>query len=102
MPDEDEELLTARFELTRLETHFIDAARAIDKLARARRALSQAHAELGSKFIGVATAEAHPPLANAMRKLGRAWHVLGDNENAEVRTSTQIINISVALMIFNI
>ncbi len=88
VPDEDEELQTARFELTRLETHFIDAARAVDKLARARRALSQAHTELGSKFIGVATAEVHPPLANALRKLGRAWHVIGDNENTEVRAST--------------
>lgn len=36
-PDEDEELQRARFELTRLETQHLEAAKAIDKLARARK-----------------------------------------------------------------
>jgi hypothetical protein len=84
VPDEDEELLSARFELTRLETQFFDAAKAIDKLARARKVLSVAHAEMGNKLISVATTESHPPLANAMRKFGRAWHSLGDSDHAHV------------------
>ena len=37
VPDEDEELQRARFELTKLETQFFDAAKAIDKLARSRK-----------------------------------------------------------------
>ena len=37
VPDEDEELQRARFELTKLEGQFFDAAKAIDKLARARK-----------------------------------------------------------------
>lgn len=37
VPDEDEELQRARFELTKLEAQFFDAAKAIDKLARARK-----------------------------------------------------------------
>lgn len=37
VPDEDEELQRARFELTKLETQFFDAAKAIDKLAAARK-----------------------------------------------------------------
>jgi hypothetical protein len=37
VPDEDEELQRARFELTKLEGQFFDAARAIDKLSRARK-----------------------------------------------------------------
>jgi hypothetical protein len=37
VPDEDEELQTARFELTKLEGQFFEAAKAIDKLAKARR-----------------------------------------------------------------
>lgn len=36
-PDEDEELQRARFELTRLETQYLEVAKAIDKLARARK-----------------------------------------------------------------
>lgn len=37
VPDEDETLQRARFELTKLEGQFFDAAKAIDKLARSRR-----------------------------------------------------------------
>jgi hypothetical protein len=37
VPDEDEDLQRARFELTKLETQFFDAAKAIDKLAIARK-----------------------------------------------------------------
>lgn len=37
VPDEDEMLQKARFELTKLEGQFFDAAKAIDKLSRARR-----------------------------------------------------------------
>lgn len=37
IPDEDQELTSARFELTRLEGQFLDAARSIDKVSRARK-----------------------------------------------------------------
>ncbi len=37
VPDEDEELLQARFELTKLETQFFEAAKAIDKLSKVRK-----------------------------------------------------------------
>lgn len=40
VPDEDEELQRARFELTKLETQFFDAAKAIDNLAIARKCKS--------------------------------------------------------------
>lgn len=36
-PDEDEELMTARFELTRLEGEFFEVAKSVDKLSRARK-----------------------------------------------------------------
>jgi hypothetical protein len=39
-PDEDEELQRARFELTRLEAQYLEAAKAIEKLARARKGTS--------------------------------------------------------------
>lgn len=85
VPDEDEELLAARYELTRLETQFFDAAKAIDKLSHARKALAVAHAEMGNKLISVASTESDPQLGNALRKLGRAWHVVGDGEQSYVR-----------------
>lgn len=37
MPDEDEELMSARLELTRLEVQFFDAAKAVDRLSKARK-----------------------------------------------------------------
>lgn len=46
-------------------------------------ALASAHAEMGNKLINVATTEAHPPLGNALRKLGRTWHSLADLDHAE-------------------
>ncbi|KAH7887548.1 Vps5 C terminal like-domain-containing protein [Phlebopus sp. FC_14] len=83
IPDEDEHLQRARFELTKLETQFFDAAKAIDKLAITRRSLSTAHAEMGNKLVNVASTEAHPPLGNALRKLGRTWHSLADLDQAQ-------------------
>ncbi|KZT29244.1 hypothetical protein NEOLEDRAFT_1056556 [Neolentinus lepideus HHB14362 ss-1] len=83
VPDEDEELQRARFELTKLEGQFFDAAKAIDKLSRARRSLATVHAEMGNKLVNVATTEAHPPLGNAFRKIGRTWHSLADLDHAQ-------------------
>lgn len=37
VPDEDEDLQRARFELTKLETQFFEAAKAIDKLSKVRK-----------------------------------------------------------------
>lgn len=39
VPDEDEELQRARFELTKLETQFFESAKAIDRLSRARKCM---------------------------------------------------------------
>ena len=40
VPDEDEELQRARFELTKLEGQFFDTAKAVDKLAIGRKCTS--------------------------------------------------------------
>ncbi|THG98326.1 hypothetical protein EW026_g3833 [Hermanssonia centrifuga] len=83
VPDEDEELQRARFELTKLETQFFDAAKAIDKLSKTRKSLSTSRSEMGNKLVNVATTEAHPPLGNALRKIGRAYHSLSDLDQAQ-------------------
>ncbi|KAI5123375.1 hypothetical protein M0805_006083 [Coniferiporia weirii] len=94
VPDEDETLQRARFELTKLEGQFFDAAKAIDKLARARKTLSVAQADMGNKLVSVATAEAHPPLANALRKLGRTWHSISDLDQAAAISECVIVGDS--------
>ncbi|EIN10530.1 hypothetical protein PUNSTDRAFT_132620 [Punctularia strigosozonata HHB-11173 SS5] len=94
VPDEDEELQRARFELTKLEGQFFDAAKAVDKLTRARKSLAQAHAEMGNKLINVATTEAHPPLGNTLRKIGRTWHSLADLDQAQAISECVILGDS--------
>ena len=53
--------------------------------------LSATEAELGNKLISVASTEAHPPLANALRKLGRSWHSVSDLDQAAAISECVII-----------
>lgn len=76
--------MAARYELTRLETQFFEAAKTIDKLANTRKALAASQAEMGNKLVSVASTEGQPQLANALRKFGRAWHVVADSEQTYV------------------
>ncbi|KAG5648863.1 hypothetical protein DXG03_000212 [Asterophora parasitica] len=94
VPDEDEELQRARFELTKLEGQFFDTAKAVDKLALARKSLAASHSEMGNKLINVATTEAHPPLGNAFRKIGRAWHSLADLGHAQAISECVVVGDS--------
>ncbi|KAF9006510.1 Vps5 C terminal like-domain-containing protein [Cyathus striatus] len=94
VPDEDEELQRARFELTKLEGQFFDTAKAVDKLSLTRKALATAHAEMGNKLINVSSTEAHPPLGNALRKLGRTWHSLADLDHAQAISECVILGDS--------
>ncbi|TFK28860.1 vacuolar protein sorting-associated protein vps17 [Coprinopsis marcescibilis] len=94
VPDEDEELQKARFELTKLEGQFFDTAKAVDRLAITRKGLAAAHAAMGDKLISVASTEAHPPLGNAFRKLGRTWHSLADLDHAQAISECVILGDS--------
>ena len=49
---------------------------------------------MGNKLVSVATTEAHPPLANAIRKIGRAWHSLGDLDQSQAISESVIIGDS--------
>lgn len=53
--------------------------------------MAVAHTEMGNKLINVATTEAHPPLANAMRKIGRTWHSLADLDQAQAISECVVI-----------
>ncbi|KAF8631528.1 hypothetical protein AX15_002286 [Amanita polypyramis BW_CC] len=94
VPDEDSELQKTRFELTKLEGLFFEAAKAVDRLAISQKSLAGAHAEMGNKLINVATGEAHPPLANAFRKIGRAWHNLADFDHAQAISECVVLGDS--------
>ncbi|KAI0832621.1 Vps5 C terminal like-domain-containing protein [Trametes gibbosa] len=94
VPDEDEELQRARFELTKLETQFFDTAKAIDKLARARKSIAAVKVEMGNKLVNVSSTEAHPPLGNALQKMGRAYHSLADLDQAQGISECVIIGDS--------
>ncbi|KAF8913776.1 Vps5 C terminal like-domain-containing protein [Gymnopilus junonius] len=94
VPDEDEELQRARFELTKLEGQFFETAKAVDKLSLARKALANAHTEMGNKLVNIATTEVHPPLGNALRKLGRTWHSVADLDHAQAISECVILGDS--------
>jgi len=49
---------------------------------------------MGNKLINVATTEAHPPLGNALRKIGRTWHSLADLGHAQAISECVVIGDS--------
>lgn len=49
---------------------------------------------MGNKLVNVATTEAHPPIANALRKLGRTWHTLADLDQAQAISECVILSDS--------
>lgn len=53
-----------------------------------------AQAELGNKLISVASSEMHPPLSNALRKLGRTSHSVSDLDQASAISECVIIGDS--------
>lgn len=55
VPDEDEELQRARFELTRMEGQFFDAAKALDRVSLTRKCKSSSDLPNGSLFHSLTT-----------------------------------------------
>lgn len=49
---------------------------------------------MGNKLINVAITEAHPPLANAFRKIGRTWHSVADLDQAQAISECVVIGDS--------
>lgn len=46
---------------------------------------------MANKLINVASTETHPPLGNAMRKIGRTWHSISDLDQATAVSECVII-----------
>lgn len=49
---------------------------------------------MGNKLINVATTEAHAPLGNAFKKIGRTWHSLADLDQAQAISECVILGDS--------
>jgi hypothetical protein len=49
---------------------------------------------MGNKLVNVATTEAHPPLANAIRKIGRTWHSIADLDQSQAVSECVMIGDS--------
>ncbi|CAG8570220.1 1224_t:CDS:2 [Ambispora gerdemannii] len=76
--DEDEELASARAISNTLESHLLENARAVQKLAKIRKGLAICTADLGAKAIGMGTVEKHPPLSSGLRKLGKTLQIVSE------------------------
>jgi hypothetical protein len=49
---------------------------------------------MGDKLVSIAATEAHPPLAHALRKVGRAWHSLADLDQAQAISECVVVGDS--------
>lgn len=92
--DEDDEIMSARTTLERLEPAWAAAANSIANLSKARKALATAQAEVGSKLIGLATDETDMNLATAERKMGRTYEQLAGMAGSQITSDNVILNDS--------
>ncbi|CAG8467213.1 6306_t:CDS:2 [Acaulospora morrowiae] len=83
MKDNDLKLVQAKSIVHALEGHFLDTAKAAQRLARSRKGLSVYNIELGAKFLAMGTVESHPSLSNGLRKLGKVFQVIGKLQQSQ-------------------
>lgn len=94
--DEDDEIMSARTTLERLEPAWGAAANSISNLSKARKALATAQADVGAKLIGLATDEADMNLATAERKMGRTYEQLAGMAGSQITSDNVVLNDSLA------
>jgi hypothetical protein len=101
--DEDDELQSARGAVEKLEERWGSAAAAVGNLGKGRKggirfhcsiyirmaiadtlAVALANAEMGARFVSLSTVESDASLAQAERKVGRAWEQLSGMGAAQV------------------
>jgi len=107
--DEDDELQSARGAVEKLEERWGSAAAAVGNLGKSRKgrscfhcsihirmaiadilAVALANAEMGARFVSLSTVESDASLAQAERKVGRAWEQLSGMGAAQVSRSRTI------------
>lgn len=105
--DDDEDLVAARAEVTRLEMQFADAAEASEKLANSRRLLTVALSDLSVKLNNLgAVEEIRPPslrlgLPYVLKRTAYTARTLGDLQDALANTELLTIGDAVAYQSIN-
>ncbi|SPO22280.1 related to VPS17 - vacuolar protein sorting-associated protein [Ustilago trichophora] len=105
--DDDEDLVAARAEVTRLEMQFADAAEASEKLAHSRRSLTNALSDLSIKLNNLgAVEEIRPPslrlgLPYVLKSTAYTARSLGELQDALSNTELLTIGDAVAYQSIN-
>ncbi|EPQ28183.1 uncharacterized protein PFL1_04012 [Pseudozyma flocculosa PF-1] len=105
--DDDEDLVAARAEVTRLEMQFADAAEASEKLAHSRRALTTALSDLSAKLNNLgAVEEVRPPsmrlgLPHALKSAAHTSRSVGELQDALSNTELLTLGDAVAYQSIN-
>lgn len=105
--DDDEDLVAARAEVTRLEMQFADAAEASEKLAHSRRSLTNALSDLSFKLSNLgAVEEIRPPslrlgLPYVLKRTAYTARSLGELQDALSNTELLTIGDAVAYQSIN-
>ena len=105
--DDDEDLVAARAEVTRLEMQFADAAEASEKLAHSRRSLNVALSDLSVKLNNLgAVEEIRPPslrlgLPYVLKRTAYTARSLGELQDALSNTELLTIGDAVAYQSIN-
>ncbi|CAK9786972.1 hypothetical protein CC85DRAFT_286185 [Cutaneotrichosporon oleaginosum] len=94
--DEDDEIMSARTTLERLEPAWVAAAGSVGNLSKARKTLAAAQADVGAKLIGLATDESDMNLAAAERKMGRAYEQISGMAGQQITSDNVILNDTLA------
>lgn len=99
--DEDDEINSARSTLERLEPAWAAAATSVANLGKARKALSAAGADVGSKLLSLATDETDMNLAAAERKTGRVYEQLAALGGSQIASENVVLNDALAYQAAN-
>lgn len=71
--------------MIRLETAFSETSKVIERIAKSRRAVAAAYADVGDHLTTFSTTESYVPLANGIKKLARTTKIIGDLQAILVR-----------------
>lgn len=83
--EQDDALTVAKGHVSRLEAGLAEAARTVERVAKARRGVATACVDVGEHLGAFASTEAYAPLAGGIAKLARTTKLDADILAAQVR-----------------
>lgn len=95
-PDmQDDTLTLSKSATSHLELSFLESAKVVEKLAKARRAVGAGYEEVGERLGTFAATEVDGPLAGGWKKLSRTVRVMGDLQG--VLANSEMVTLGDAL-----